>query len=74
MFEIFILPPRNNVILLSDGSKRMPTKLRCGCQVCIKLDFSAEALVAFGTSGLSYHRKNLENLSFHEGVLIFYCK
>ena len=35
-FESFMLPPGNTVILLYDGSKRMPTKARCGCQVCVE--------------------------------------
>ena len=34
-FEIFMLPPGNTVILLYDGGKRVATKARCGCQVCI---------------------------------------
>ena len=34
-FAISMLPPGNTVILLYDGGKRVATKARCGCQVCI---------------------------------------
>ena len=34
-FEVFMLLPGNTVILLYDGGKRVATKARRGCQVCI---------------------------------------
>ena len=46
-FESFMLPPGNTVILLFDGGKRMRQERGVDVKFASKLDFRAEALVAY---------------------------